>query len=525
MERTNKKADRTNQREASTTLSDLGMRTKPGTEDIWLRDAGGRGEGRLEGRITPAGERVFYYRYTGSSGKRVRLPIGPYDSRGDGRASFTVQQARDVARGWAALYRNGVRDLREHFAQQRADAAQAEEDARRAAEAARVEAEERERLVTIERERRITLRQLFERWRTVELQPRLGADGKRIGRKDGGQYTEDQFERHVFPLLADRPATEVRRADLLAILDTAKAAGKLRTANVLLADLKQMFRFALAREIVERNPLDTVTRREAGGPITLRDRVLSVAEIAQLNRKLPTSNLSKRSVAALWLLLATGARIGELMGAVWADMAVNLDDLAASPEASDVKVGAVDLVAGTWHLPTTKNERDHTIHLSPFAIRQFEALNELRTVRIDANGFEQPVPWVFPNQFGTGPVCVKSFGKQISDRQREPEKRMINRARSTQSLVLPGGRWTAHDLRRTAGTMMAAMGISGDVIDECLNHVIESRVRRTYIHDRRPQEQARAFDALGAKLEAIIAGNTSANHNQTRSAALAEPSA
>ena len=56
------------------------------------------------------------------------------------------------------------------------------------------------------------------------------------------------------------------------------------------------------------------------------------------------------------------------------------------------------------------------------------------------------------------------------------------------SLVLSGGRWTAHDLRRTAGTLMASIDVSGDVIDECLNRVIESRVGRIYIRDRRPVE-------------------------------------
>jgi hypothetical protein len=59
---------------------------------------------------------------------------------------------------------------------------------------------------------------------------------------------------------------------------------------------------------------------------------------------------------------------------------------------------------------------------------------------------------------------------------------------------------------------MARLGISGDVIDECLNHVIESRVRRTYIRDRRPAEQARAFDVLGARL-AALAGSASAQSN------------
>jgi hypothetical protein len=50
---------------------------------------------------------------------------------------------------------------------------------------------------------------------------------------------------------------------------------------------------------------------------------------------------------------------------------------------------------------------------------------------------------------------------------------------------------------------MASLGISGDVIDECLNHMIESRMRRTYIRDRRSAAQAKAFDALGSHLKAL----------------------
>ena len=50
---------------------------------------------------------------------------------------------------------------------------------------------------------------------------------------------------------------------------------------------------------------------------------------------------------------------------------------------------------------------------------------------------------------------------------------------------------------------MASLGISGDVIDACLNHMIESRMRRVYIRDRRKPDQARAFDALGAHLSRL----------------------
>jgi integrase len=89
---------------------------------------------------------------------------------------------------------------------------------------------------------------------------------------------------------------------------------------------------------------------------------------------------------------------------------------------------------------------------------------------------------------------------------------MARRSKATHSLALPGGKWTAHDLRRTAGTLTAGMGISGDVIDECLNHMVESRVRRTYIPDRRETEQARAFDALGMKFSILPTGPSTA-HN------------
>ena len=329
--------------------------------------------------------------------------------------------------------------------------------------------------------RRLTVRDLFDHWARVELAPQLRADGQRRGRKDGGEYIRQQFDRRIFPGLGSVAATDVRKADLLAVLDEVTAAGKLRTANVLLAALKQMFRFALAREIVERNPLDTVTKRDAGGTEAERERTLDADEIKALAAALPAANMQARSVAAVWLILATGARIGETVASTWAD---------------------VDLTIGSWHLPETKNGRDHTIHLSAFALAQFKVLADLKEQ--DENN--KPLPWVFPNTAGDGPVCTKSFGKQLADRQRPAERRLQHRSTRTDSLVLAGGKWTAHDLRRTAATLMAGLGISGDVIDECLNHVTESRVRRTYIRNRRPAEQARAFDALGARLAALVNG-------------------
>ena len=137
----------------------------------------------------------------------------------------------------------------------------------------------------------------------------------------------------------------------------------------------------------------------------MRERVLSLGEIRTLAELVPAANLDLRTQAGLWVLLATAARLGELMGAVWADAGADLHALAAAPSAADAKVGVVDLKAGTGHLPTTKNEREHTIHLSAFARRQFEALHSLR--ECDADG--RSLPWVSPAPRAPGQSTSKAW--------------------------------------------------------------------------------------------------------------------
>lgn len=454
-------------------ITDKQMQSAPAEKDIWLIEAGARGTGRFVARITPNGERLFYFRYADPASDRVRLRLGAYDAAG--RSGLTLREARERAAELSRLHQSGVHDLRAHLELAVSDAKQRVADTRREAAEARLKDRQDAQADKLARRRRITVRELFERWAATELAPHLRTDGKRTGRKDGGASARAHFERRVFTALGDIAAIDIKKVDLMTVLDAARAAGQLRTANVLLSEIKQMFRFGLTRELVERNPLETVTKRDAGGPNMERDRVLSVDELEALSKALPEAALHKRSLLAVMAIIGTACRVGELMAAEWPD---------------------INLAARTWHLPDTKNQRPHTVHLSDFSLRQFEQLTALR----------ESGPWVFPNARGNGPVDSKSFGKQLADRQRSPEDQLQGRSNATRALQLVGGRWTAHDLRRTAATVMASLGVSGDVIDECLNHVIESRVRRTYIRDRRPADQARAFDALGARLDEIFSG-------------------
>ena len=71
-----------------------------------------------------------------------------------------------------------------------------------------------------------------------------------------------------------------------------------------------------------------------------------------------------------------------------------------------------------------------------------------------------------------------------------------------------------HDLRRTAATRMAEMGIAPHTISLVLNHVsarkgtITGKVYVQYSYDREKRE---ALDAWGARLEKIVTGADAAN--------------
>ena len=415
----------------------------------------------------------WYFRSTSPvTGKRVWFPLcegKPY-SPARGNTQSTLAVARLEAETLRVSVRAGTDinfDRQKRIEASRAEVEAAKETTRRLA----------------------TMRQVFEQWRSTDLQPHIRADGKRTGRKDGGRFVFEQFERHVFPTLAEVPFALVRRVDVLTILDTQKIAGKLRTANVILADLKQLFRFALDREIIAASPIDRIKKDKVGGADVARDRHLSESEIRALSTQLEAAKLTKRSELAIWISIATGVRVGELMGATWIGHNSSADTLMELAEKADVKYGTVDLANRRWYIPDTKNQRDHTIHLSAFVVAKFEALSDLR----------ENNDWIFPGSRGRQPLLVKAFGKQIGDRQREG-KPLKNRSTATQALVLSGGKWTHHDLRRTAGSLMAGLGVSTDVINECLNHKLADRMARVYIHNRREADQRRAFEALGRKL-------------------------
>ena len=107
-------------------VTDTAMRAKPASIDRWVSESLGRGRGSFLGRISPSGQRAFYYRVASPDGTRQTVKLGDYDTAG--RKGLTVVAGRRAAEALAALHEGNsahgtapVYDLRAHFEQQRQD--------------------------------------------------------------------------------------------------------------------------------------------------------------------------------------------------------------------------------------------------------------------------------------------------------------------------------------------------------------------------------------------------------------------
>ena len=190
--------------------------------------------------------------------------------------------------------------------------------------------------------------------------------------------------------------------------------------------------------------------------VTRRRRVLSREELAKV---LPALRASKRPyAAAMRLMLLTLARREEAAGAGWRD---------------------IDIDAGTWTIPVTKNGEPHLVPLSRQAT---DLLRDLRPEHVHRAAL------VFHTDTG-GPLTNWDI-----------EGKKVLKASNTDG-------WTRHDLRRTGATMLGDLGELPDIIEAALNHTsIHSALAATYNRSRyRPQVGA-ALQRLADALDGIEAG-------------------
>jgi integrase len=402
---------------------------KTGNADLFLNDGKG-----LYLRVRASGSKTWLYRYKTPDNKTQWFDLGLYPT-------LSLNDVRLKAAELKVKRKDGIDPAEE----------KRQESKRKTVEKATQQA-------------RMTIQELFESWEKKELN----------GRKDNGAEVRRSFAKDVFPMLGAVPAEDVTRAMVVAVLDSVVERGARIVARNLLGDIRQMFGFAIVREIVEHDPTNRLKRDDFGKKVE-RDRILSEAEIKTLPDKLKAARMAESSTAAIWIMLSTCCRVGEISQAEWKD---------------------VDLEGCTWRIPSenAKNTKAHTVYLSPFAVRQFKTLKALA----------EESPWVLPARLTDQHVCVKSLAKQIGDRQRGDKPPMKCRSLHINALELPGGKWTPHDLRRTGATTMGMLGVRPDVIEKCLNHVEKNKIIRIYQRQKLEAEQAEAWRLLGERLELLL---------------------
>ena len=302
--------------------------------------------------------------------------------------------------------------------------------------------------------------------------------------------------RHVLPVIGAMKAQDVKKRDIALLLDSVSAkpdarfkqSGSSRAMshrpNRVFELVRAIFRWAHSRDLVDVDP--TVGLQPPIKKEKPRDRELSPDEIATLwdgLERAPSTRPMRKSAGdfpmtrttaiSLALALVTAQRIGEIVG-------ISHDEL----DLNDI--------SPVWTLPAarSKNGEANRIPLSRIAV---ELIREAQNINPDSE-------WLFPSPRGAGPMGTHA------------PTRALERARE----VLGIAHFRVHDLRRTAATRMAEIGINPHTISVVLNHIsarrgtVTGRVYNQYSYDKEKRE---ALDKWGERLATLIL-SSAPNRNQ-----------
>jgi len=277
-------------------------------------------------------------------------------------------------------------------------------------------------------------------------------------------WREDErvLGKDVLPLWGELKAKDIRRKDVIALLDGIVDRGAGLMANRTLEIVRRMFNFAVERDILEHTPCHLI---KAPAKEVRRDRVLSPEEIKQFWRRLPRTRITRPVQLALKFGLVTAQRRGEVTNARWSDF---------------------DLEAGWWTIPETKNKLSHRVPLSPMALA---LLHHIRRYSGDSE-------FLFPHRSQDAPMDDRTTTGAV--------------ARNFKTLGIE--KFTVHDLRRTAASQMASAGVSRLVIGKVLNHA-EPGITAVYDRHSYDAEKQRGLTVWGETLFGVIRGDRNRNQN------------
>lgn len=282
--------------------------------------------------------------------------------------------------------------------------------------------------------------------------------------------TERTLQREFVPRLGRKKPKDVTRREIADCIDGVADRAPVM-AHRTFAYVRRFFAWCVEQGFLETSPCVGMKPPSAG---KARERVLNDEELTAIWRGVET--LPFLWTAVFKLLILTGQRKNEVIGMEWSE---------------------VDLDAGLWKIPgrRTKNGRAHEVPLTPLMVEIIRSLP-----RIEGS------PFVFTTT-GKKPMAGQSRIKQALDAT-------IERAESPKvgiednSASIP--HWTVHDIRRTAATGMARLGVPPHVADALLNHKggVVSGVAAVYIRYGYLDERRAALETWEAHVVSLLSSDS-----------------
>ncbi|RYE81685.1 MAG: site-specific integrase [Oxalobacteraceae bacterium] len=312
-----------------------------------------------------------------------------------------------------------------------------------------------------------TVRELGERWLARYIEPRYKHP----------EVVARVFRNYIFPVIGMLAPTDVQPMHVDQVLRRIVKGGAPTVANDALRYMVRMFRFAMRNHWIERNPAADFDQADAGGVEIPRERFLTLDEIEKLARSMQTTpNFGRENELAVWLLLALCVRKMELLSARWEDF---------------------DLDANVWTLDKAYTKTEVAIEI-PLAV---PVIGWLREARVLASGR----PYVFPARRlvrrRLGEATVNRFPHVGPDTLNVALKRLAG---------LDIAHFTVHDMRRTARTNLARLGVDRFVAERALNHKLKN-VEGVYDRHDYFEQRMDALSVWATTLAALARGERAAD--------------
>jgi integrase len=363
--------------------------------------------------INPSGSKLWQWKYR-VGGKEKKLAIGAYPTIGLQQA----RQRRDNAREQLA---NGIDPSVERKATKHA-------------------------LVAVE----LTFEALAREWYAYNA-PRWAE----TTRYKANLYLEND----IISGIGSRPVKAINRPELVTLVRSVEARGTLNAASKIRQWLHQIFRYGLAKGVVDANPATDLDVLAAPAKPPRHHPHISFAELPDLLAKVEAANVYAPTRYAINLLVLTAVRPGELRAAPWSEF---------------------DLDAATWTIPKErmKARRPHVVPLPRQAVAILRQLQKI-----------------------TGSYDLLFPGQQNPDRPMS--ENTINKA-----LRLMGyeGRQTGHGFRHLLSTELNGRSYNRDWIERQLAHGDTDDIRDTYNHAVYLDQRRDMMQAWADSIDALSVG-------------------